>query len=1577
MRRTGRSPKILVLLTAIVTALTLAVPFGLPSLAKAAEVGVFVPAANGDMRIETLTPEKALYEVGDVVTLTFRMESNAAAPARELVASSNTLANAENCTWRYADGRTNPQVLPAGSGGKFNCAIFGGEALTYTVTAADAAAGVANFDLTWTEYPVDEAGVRTGDSEISTITGSLPVVQAEEPLTAYPIGTGADGYAVGTLGQIRLNQVADAKEIYAEGDVLQLTYRYETNLETMPRSTPRSVTMTSETVDTNSTDVCTENFAGDGWLAGTCIASYTITAADAAAGKATITTSWALARTGEGAVSETIVHTSEVPVTEPVVEPSEEPTEEPLTIYPIGEAAEGFATGELGQIRLNSIANAKDAYVAGDVLSLAYRYESSRDLATNVERSVAMTSETVTSSNCTTSYDGPNWFAGTCSGSYTVTEADAAAGTATITTSWTFTDGGGNTETLVHSSEVPTTTEEIPTEPREEGEWVSLATSGQWGFSCHRIPALTQAANGDILAAWDGRPGCGDSPNPNSILQSISSDGGQTWSDAVNIASGSQVAPVHGYSDPAYVTDQETGKVFLFFVKSFDQGFFGSKLGTDPEDRQVQHAAVMESSDNGKTWSEPEVITADITKDPATWQSRFASSGEGIQLRYGEAKGRLMLMYPLMLSNGTIQAYTVYSDDHGDSWQAGTPVGTSMDENKVVELSDGTLMLNTRDNARRGYRRVALSTDQGITWGPVSQDLQLPDPTNNASIIRAYPDAEQGSDEAKILLFSNANSLNGRVNGTVRVSYDDGQTWAASRVFEPGYMAYSTLTPLDEPGKYGLLYEGDGNNIRYTTISLDWVDPLGVAVTPASSTALHRGTNELTFSISNHGDAAITLKPAVTGPAHVTVDELAEVTVEAGASVDVTATVTVAAGTDPGNVNLLFEVTQGEETVSAGTPFPVVLRAGENPSEPISDSEAVNTVPAQGGAAIDQAFDDDQDTIWHSPWDGSITLPLDVDIELGDEPVATTWFQYVPRQVGHNGRINGFEIWAGNDLEALTLVEAGNWPNTSDVQAVFLGGEHRYVRVRAMSTYGDVADKFVSAAEFRVTQAVPDTEIPEEQVALELVNELPSQATFPAANMFDGNTGTYFHSPYTATQEFPYNVDLSLGDEPVALTRLVLTPQQGGTGDGANNGRPGPYRILAGDSLDDLTEIASGTWEDTAAAKTVELTGEARFVRVELGETYGNPAATFVAIAEIEVFGTEVVEAQDMILLSMERTDDNGTPVQVGHELTFDVSYTNTTGEAVTAFPRSSNLDDALPPTAPNCRYAALPAGQTHTCTTAFHVVTEADLEAGSFTPEIVFDATADRDGNQVLQAGLVATLPAIAVGSGTEPSEDPSEEPSVEPSATATVTVTPTATATATVTATATATATASATATVTASATATATATATTTATGTVDPTVTQTVTAKPTQPSQSAEPTAGPVDIYTTPGYHKVNGREWFTSCEPYSQTQRCRTDIWASQVKVVDGTAQWVHGWVFNNLTYLPIARSVWGDNPLAHNGAWTATDGRRWTTECDNATTGRNGCRSYVWAQVWQPVSPGSSQFQLVSKWVLNNMVRFS
>lgn len=82
--------------------------------------------------------------------------------------------------------------------------------------------------------------------------------------------------------------------------------------------------------------------------------------------------------------------------------------------------------------------------------------------------------------------------------------------------------------------------------------------------------------------------------------------------------------------------------------------------------------------------------------------------------------------------------------------------------------------------------------------------------------------------------------------------------------------------------------------------------------------------------------------------------------------------------------------------------------------------------------------------------------------------------------------------------------------------------------------------------------------------------------------------------------------------------------------------------------------------------------------------------------------------------------------------------------------------------------------------------------------------------------------------------------------------------------------------------------------------------------------APPTASAdVDVYVTPGTHNVNGRQWRTTCEKYSATDRCRTEIWATVIVKKDGGGYAVtNGWQFNNLTYAASDYTLWIENPLA-------------------------------------------------------------
>jgi len=339
-----------------------------------------------------------------------------------------------------------------------------------------------------------------------------------------------------------------------------------------------------------------------------------------------------------------------------------------------------------------------------------------------------------------------------------------------------------------------------------------IAAAGE-GSPFYRIPALTTTTKGTLLAAYDARPTLADLPGELSIVMRRSTDGGRTWRPQTVVRRGP--AP-EGYGDPSFIVDRTTGRVFLFHAASVRQGFFGAKTGNGDDDPEVLHADYGYSDDDGVTWTWRRLTS--VIKQPE-WGGLFAASGEGAQMRFGPHAGRLLQPY-VVRRDGRNWVTTAFSDDHGVTWQMGALVGPDADESKVVELSDGRLMLTIR---ARPVRKVAWSSDGGTTWTGLRDEPALADPANNGSVMRLFPDAPAGSHEARQLLLSHTNHASRRENLVIRRSCDDGRTWSAPVVVEPGAASYSTLTRLPD-GRVGLLYErGTVNAIVFASFDLTWL----------------------------------------------------------------------------------------------------------------------------------------------------------------------------------------------------------------------------------------------------------------------------------------------------------------------------------------------------------------------------------------------------------------------------------------------------------------------------------------------------------------------------------------------------------------------------------------------------------------------------------------------------------------------------------------------------------------------------------------------------------------------------------
>lgn len=330
-----------------------------------------------------------------------------------------------------------------------------------------------------------------------------------------------------------------------------------------------------------------------------------------------------------------------------------------------------------------------------------------------------------------------------------------------------------------------------------------LFVSGTNGYHTYRIPALLPAANGTLLAFCEGRKSGRSDSGDIDLLVKRSQDSGRTWSRQ-------QIVWDDGGNtcgNPCPVVDRTTGVIWLLMTWNHGQDREGAiKKNTGKDTRRV---FVTCSNDNGLTWSQPREIT-DSTKHPE-WRWYATGPGVGIQLTQGPWKGRLVIPcdHSVVLPEDPTgyHSHVIFSDDHGKTWKLGGDIRPAVNECQAVELADATLLMNMRNYDRsKTTRALATSADGGITWSEVRHDPVLVEPICQASFLRY---TKQPDHDRNRLLFSNPGhgESGQRRDMTIRMSYDEGETWPIQRLLWPGPAAYSCLAVLPK-GEIACLFEG-------------------------------------------------------------------------------------------------------------------------------------------------------------------------------------------------------------------------------------------------------------------------------------------------------------------------------------------------------------------------------------------------------------------------------------------------------------------------------------------------------------------------------------------------------------------------------------------------------------------------------------------------------------------------------------------------------------------------------------------------------------------------------------------------
>jgi sialidase-1 len=363
--------------------------------------------------------------------------------------------------------------------------------------------------------------------------------------------------------------------------------------------------------------------------------------------------------------------------------------------------------------------------------------------------------------------------------------------------------------------------------PPQDPEWQDLFRAGDQGIALYRIPGIVVTAKGTVLAYCEARRNSRSDWGEIEVHLRRSTDGGVSWSPAQRIAHhGERIRGSSGkaaddeqqtVNNPVAIVDRISGSVEFLYCVNYARCFS------------------IRSLDDGVSWSDPIEITAtfEAFRPQCNWKVLATGPGHGIQL----SSGRLLV--PVWLAYGGVRDHhpsvtaTIYSDDHGVTWKAGdvaipdTAEFNDPNETIAAELSDGRVLLVARSESLPNRKLLLTSPDGASNWTPPRFQPELLEPICMAGLL-AVP-GRPGT-----LLFSNPatvgldeqgrerpNSRGKREKLTIRLSTDNGATWPASRVLEPGKSAYSDLAALPD-GTVLCFCEVD-NRLRLARFSIDWV----------------------------------------------------------------------------------------------------------------------------------------------------------------------------------------------------------------------------------------------------------------------------------------------------------------------------------------------------------------------------------------------------------------------------------------------------------------------------------------------------------------------------------------------------------------------------------------------------------------------------------------------------------------------------------------------------------------------------------------------------------------------------------
>ena len=350
------------------------------------------------------------------------------------------------------------------------------------------------------------------------------------------------------------------------------------------------------------------------------------------------------------------------------------------------------------------------------------------------------------------------------------------------------------------------------------------------GSQYYRIPAITTVKktlpSGEVIDRLvvltdDRLQHNGDLPNKLYIVAQYSDDMGRTWSRPQRVAGGADLGGDYGHGDASIVTDRTNGNIIgiMTCAGTYGHGFWASTAA------QPQLWKTIMSSDGGETWTIPVDHTKSLygvgSPNP-TWKGGFSGSGAALQRR----DGTLVSSFVNRDGSDVRNFHFFMSRDHGQTWSVvGTSGTTNADEPKTLERNNGDLSIFVRAN---GYNYHNVTSDEGKTW------KYRPETRFTSGISGTACDGEYMVWCSTLdgnpwnVAFETLPNANSRMNVSICLSEDEGETFGTPRTICPWGSGYSTAVVLPD-GTLGVYYEEDGCNatawnytLRFVRFSLNW-----------------------------------------------------------------------------------------------------------------------------------------------------------------------------------------------------------------------------------------------------------------------------------------------------------------------------------------------------------------------------------------------------------------------------------------------------------------------------------------------------------------------------------------------------------------------------------------------------------------------------------------------------------------------------------------------------------------------------------------------------------------------------------